>query len=1112
MEHSINRYGLTEVFKPADASTVDIVFVHGINGHPFGTWTSDNSRTFWPAELLPPFIEEVKARVLTYGYDADTVDSTFTRDDHPKSGLPGNELGQDRIHNHAEHLVATLCANRRVRHATKHPIVFVTHSLGGIVVKRALVHSSGKRGPNTERLRSIAVSTHGILFLGTPHFGYDTAKWSSWSENVTRVTLERGLHGRLMEALIPNSETLLNIERQFVELADDYHIYYFHESKPTKLANGWQFLVDEPSAAPVIGDVERAGIQQDHSHICVFENEDNPGFTLVVDAIQRYAAEASEPIRRRWVIESDEKHRRLLAGISSGIENLSIKSPAIQSSEAQSVDDHVATGTAKAKESQLRKHYLVPWDHVKHFVGREAQLKEIARCLAGQQPQVLVLHALGGQGKSQTALEYCRRWRTDYRGVFWVNASSRSLAIEWYRRISTALSGQSQARDKDGEQVIDTVKAELEQWHDSWLLIFDNYDTPDGFPDIRRFFPQGEHGHVIITSRRRGLDRLGTQIELCALSPEEGVNLLLRGYSPQEIDENLKIAKEIVWRLGGLALAIDQAGAYITHRRIPATDLAKFLKMFETQRKEILSYTPSSVWEYGSMQNGGEEDHTKAINAFTTWEMSLKELIRIKPREKEAIIHFLRLSAYFNPDKIEESLFRNYWVIIQKNKEVPPKVAPGRQIPRHSKRRKLRESNANVTRMHWLYAVGTEIDIEQEGSSGQRPEYQWNHDHYWDLLTEIYNLSLVESIETNIEGASFSLHPLVRDWLLRRDHLINHQHYMDEAFAVICSKPPDCSGDIILSLGTDKIVALISHIDSCMLNDELLSEPQYRIGYGERTYETASISALLYRLHGRYDSAEVLLRRITENVDAGITYFTELSHILRLQGEFEQAVGLSYQCRQYREKALEERNPARLDFETELSSALLLLGRYNEAEPIQRQTLQFKQETYGITSRKTLHSMNDLAFLLYQQDRNEEAEKLAREVLEIYETHPSENNRTSLRTMQILAMALQDQGRIDEAEKIQREVVQTKQHDVGMEHPETLISMHYLAFILKVTNKDEAEDLYRHVTQTRKKVLRKGHPNTLGSMEGLADLLWDDGREQEADEIEREVSDLKKAA
>lgn len=97
---SVNRFGLTEVYKPAQ-SNVDIVFVHGLNGDPYKTWTSESQRTFWPAKLLPPILEEEKTRILVYGYDADVV--SFT-----------DGASRDKIHNHAEHLVAELAANRRV--------------------------------------------------------------------------------------------------------------------------------------------------------------------------------------------------------------------------------------------------------------------------------------------------------------------------------------------------------------------------------------------------------------------------------------------------------------------------------------------------------------------------------------------------------------------------------------------------------------------------------------------------------------------------------------------------------------------------------------------------------------------------------------------------------------------------------------------------------------------------------------------------------------------------------------------------------------------------------------------------------------------------------------
>lgn len=104
---NVNRFGLTEIHtsRPAD---VDIVFVHGLQGNPQNTWTSENSKIFWPEQLLPPILEEQHARILVYGYDADIT--SFT-----------DGVSKDKIHNHAEHLVAELAANRRVCHPATDP-------------------------------------------------------------------------------------------------------------------------------------------------------------------------------------------------------------------------------------------------------------------------------------------------------------------------------------------------------------------------------------------------------------------------------------------------------------------------------------------------------------------------------------------------------------------------------------------------------------------------------------------------------------------------------------------------------------------------------------------------------------------------------------------------------------------------------------------------------------------------------------------------------------------------------------------------------------------------------------------------------------------------------
>jgi hypothetical protein len=63
-------------------------------------------------------------------------------------------------------------------------------------------------------------------------------------------------------------------------------------------------------------------------------------------------------------------------------------------------------------------YFLVPRQQVKNFFGREEQLDQITSYFKDEveRPRILVLHALGGQSKSQIALEYCQRaWKT-YRG------------------------------------------------------------------------------------------------------------------------------------------------------------------------------------------------------------------------------------------------------------------------------------------------------------------------------------------------------------------------------------------------------------------------------------------------------------------------------------------------------------------------------------------------------------------------------------------------------------------------------------------------------------------------------------------------------------------------
>ena len=78
-----------------------IVAVHGLNGHPVKTWTTEKTKKFWlkDADLLPSSLKS--ARILTFGYNAAVA------------ALLGR-TSSDRILQHAQTLIAELVADREV--------------------------------------------------------------------------------------------------------------------------------------------------------------------------------------------------------------------------------------------------------------------------------------------------------------------------------------------------------------------------------------------------------------------------------------------------------------------------------------------------------------------------------------------------------------------------------------------------------------------------------------------------------------------------------------------------------------------------------------------------------------------------------------------------------------------------------------------------------------------------------------------------------------------------------------------------------------------------------------------------------------------------------------
>ncbi|KAK8131115.1 hypothetical protein PG984_007553 [Apiospora sp. TS-2023a] len=134
------------VTSPGQQFDVDIIAVHGLNGDAYTTWTHSNG-TFWLRDLLPACLPG--CRVYTYLYPSHTAFSSSyaTICDYSRGLLDSIQDIQDQ-------------SNETVR-----PVIFICHSLGGIVFKQALATAQEEN----ERYGPILDVISGVVFLGTPH-------------------------------------------------------------------------------------------------------------------------------------------------------------------------------------------------------------------------------------------------------------------------------------------------------------------------------------------------------------------------------------------------------------------------------------------------------------------------------------------------------------------------------------------------------------------------------------------------------------------------------------------------------------------------------------------------------------------------------------------------------------------------------------------------------------------------------------------------------------------------------------------------------------------------------------------------------------------------------
>ena len=442
-------------------------------------------------------------------------------------------------------------------------------------------------------------------------------------------------------------------------------------------------------------------------------------FSRVVDGCNRQVTTMYEIMSSMKFPESASHFRKSWIGLRNLGKEARIKEiMAILDQYKATLSLHLLTGISQASaQSNKPKLFLVPKRRVARFVGRRGLLQSLKHFLttrSANSPRVAVLTGLGGQGKTQIALELCSQCSGEFDVVLWINARSRSAALIDFKAAGNALShGTKDVRGVADSEIVSFVHGRLDDAV-SWLMIFDNYDDPANFIDITDFFPwttkpPSSNGSIIITSRLNSSERLGTPFRISGLTHEEGVELLLRSGNEKSFSmKDQEDAKLVVERLGGLALAIDQAGSYISARHMP---MQTFLQIFESRKQSILTFTPST-WEYNKDPNDGQ-----ALSAFTTWELSFEQIAN-EHLGKEAIAEFLAFLAFLGSVHVNEYLLSTY--------------------PQY------RDS---------FLSHPMDVFLSQGN---------WNSAYFQDTVVALADLSLIQVIEYDGGNMLISLHPIIK--------------------------------------------------------------------------------------------------------------------------------------------------------------------------------------------------------------------------------------------------------------------------------------------------------------------------------------------------------------
>ncbi|KAF4416199.1 Nephrocystin-3 [Colletotrichum fructicola] len=307
--------------------------------------------------------------------------------------------------------------------------------------------------------------------------------------------------------------------------------------------------------------------------------------------------------------------------------------------------------------TQTASSFILPFklpkevNSVSHFVARQEELGRLHKELkwTGDR-RTVILHGLGGMGKTQTTIAFAKKHRDDYSAVVWLDARDTITLKQSYRRLAQRIMKETTSvtyinnafSNPDLDETVSAVKRWLDEpKNNRWLMIYDNYDdvklhnrgnpseneagsqvgiendageTGSKAYDIRPYFPETDHGAILVTTRSSTVE-LGQMIQLT-----------------QDRD-----AMALARRLDGLPLALSTAGAYL--KQVSRT-CSEYLRLYEESWLRLQTNSPKLL------------TYDRAL--YSTWKISLEYI----QQQSLSASMLLGQWAYFDNDDLWYELLR----------------------------------------------------------------------------------------------------------------------------------------------------------------------------------------------------------------------------------------------------------------------------------------------------------------------------------------------------------------------------------------------------------------------------------------------------------------------